>query len=284
VNRTCIAALLLAVPLGMAACRVADSAPELPRQVTSPKPGLTAKTAPARVNPAVVLDADPDWKYAASEIYKNERELDAMEARLVGTGLEKYVLRRGHGPAKRVTLTFDDGPHPAYTPPLLDMLRAKRVKATFFVIGHMADKYPDLVRRIAAEGHEVANHTYSHVTLTKIPPEEVEVEYKANDDVIRRLTGRRARYCRPPGGDHSPEVLRRAAGLGLTTVLWTDDPGDYENPGPDVLFARETKALSPGGIILLHDGSKDTLATLERFIDTARQSGYDFVSLDALRQ
>ncbi|RYG45288.1 polysaccharide deacetylase family protein, partial [bacterium] len=213
----------------------------------------------------------------------DQAELDALEAKIAGTGLEKYVLRRGQGPDKRVSLTFDDGPHPAYTPKLLDILKTAKVKATFFVIGHMAEKYPDLVRRIAADGHEVANHTYSHVTLTKIPPEEVDVEYKADNDVIARLAGKPARYCRPPGGDHNNEVLRRAASLGLTTVLWTDDPGDYDNPGQAVLFDRETKALSPGGIILLHDGSKDTLGTLADFIATARSKGYHFVTLDELK-
>lgn len=249
---------------------------------TPPKPHLK-QTRPARINPAVVLDADPDWKYASSEIYKGKAELDALEARLVGTGLERFVLRRGNPLAKKVALTFDDGPHPAYTPELLDILKQKGVKATFLVIGHMADKYPDLVRRMAAEGHEVGNHTYNHVTLTKLRPEDVDIEYKANNDVIRRLTGKRARYCRPPGGDYNPEVLRRAASLGLTTVLWTDDPGDYYNPGVDVLFERETRTLSNGGIILLHDGSKDTLSTLARFINAARARGYEFVSLDELR-
>lgn len=207
-----------------------------------------------------------------------------LESRLVGTGLNRFVLRRGAGDDKRVALTFDDGPHPAYSPKLLDTLKAKGVKATFFVIGHMADKYPDLVRRMAAEGHEVANHTYSHVTLTKIPGEEIDVEYRANDDAIQRITGKPVRYCRPPGGDHNAEVLRRAGSLGLTTVLWTDDPGDYLDPGDGLLFGRETKALSPGGIILLHDGSKDTLDTLAKFIDTTRAKGYRFVSLDELRK
>jgi len=284
--------LLPLVTLVLAACQppssetgdepipVASDA-QVQEQVT-PKPHLR-KTRPARINPAVILEADPDWKYASSEIYKGKAELDALESRLVGTGLEQFVLRRGNPFEKKVALTFDDGPHPAYTPQLLDTLKEKGVKATFLVIGHMADKYPDLVRRMAAEGHEVGNHTYSHVTLTKLSPELVDVEYKANNDVIRRLTGKRARYCRPPGGDYNPEVLRRAASLGLTTVLWTDDPGDYDNPGAEILFDRETKSLSRGGIILLHDGSKDTLATLARFIDATRAKGYEFVSLDELK-
>lgn len=250
----------------------------------APGKGLPDKTAPARINPAVVLESDPDWKYANTEIYREQHTLDIMESRLFGTGLDRYVLRRGVGRAKRIALTFDDGPHPDYTNKLLDILKAKKVKATFFVIGHMVDKYPDLVRREAQEGHEVANHTYSHVTLTKIPPEEIDVEYQANNDAIRRATGKSPRYCRPPGGDHNVEVLRRAGSLGLTTVLWTDDPGDYLNPADSILFDSETAALSPGGVILLHDGSKSTLDTLGRFIDSARAKGYQFVSLDELRK
>ncbi len=247
-------------------------------------PPLPVSTETARINPAVVLDADPDWKMANTEIYREQHTLDIIGSRLIGLGLDRFVLRRGVGTAKRVSLTFDDGPHSDYTPKLLEVLKANGVKATFFVIGHMADKYPDLVRREAAEGHEVANHTYSHVTLTKIPEEEIDVEYQANDDAIRRITGKSARYCRPPGGDHNSEVLRRAATLGLTTVLWTDDPGDYLNPVDEVLFGSETAALSPGGIVLLHDGSKSTLDTLGRFIDSARARGYRFVSLDELRK
>jgi len=236
----------------------------------------------ARLNPARVRSGDPFWKYARREVYANQPQLDNREAALTADQLEKYVLRRGNRAKKLVALTFDDGPHPNYTPQLLDILRKEQVKATFFVIGHMADRYPGLVKQIAAEGHEIGNHTYSHATLTKLSSDDIETEYKANNDVIHKLTGRRIRYCRPPGGDFNLDVLRSAAAIGLTTVLWTDDPGDYDNPGDQVLLQREVDKLSDGGIVLLHDGSKDTLDTLAAFLEDAKRKGYSFVSLDGL--
>jgi peptidoglycan/xylan/chitin deacetylase (PgdA/CDA1 family) len=270
------------VALVIAGCSLALGADDLTALHQEPRPTPTVRA--ARVNTAAVREGDPDWLYARSEIFRNNAELKAAEVRLAKEGLGAFVLRHGVGPALRVALTFDDGPHPAYTPRLLEILRKKNVKATFLVVGYMAERYPDLVRQIAAEGHAVGNHTYSHATMTKLPPGEASIEYKANNDVIRRLTGKRARYCRPPGGDLDDDVLLAAATLGLTTVLWTDDPGDYDNPGPSVLFQRETQTLHPGGIILLHDGSVDTLNTLGKFIDSVQARGYRFVTLDELRR
>lgn len=255
---------------------------------TSPSPGLPRQRIyhgiRGGLNPARLRTTDPDWKQAKREIYAGQRELDRRLRRLTPGRLERTVMRRGNARRPEIALTFDDGPHPQYTPKLLAILKRRGVPASFFIVGFMGQRYPDLVRAIAAGGHEVANHSYSHVTLNRIPVAEATVEWKATNDVIRRLTGRRARYARPPGGDFDPSTLDAAAELGLTTVLWTDDPGDYANPGADVLFARETAALRPGAIVLLHDGSDDTLATLDAFIGEARRRGLSCVTLDRLRR
>jgi peptidoglycan/xylan/chitin deacetylase (PgdA/CDA1 family) len=198
--------------------------------------------------------------------------------------LDRYVIRRGARKGLKIALTFDDGPHPQFTPKLVEILKSANVPATFFMIGHMADSYPDMVKLAAKNGFEIGNHTYSHVTLTKLTNEEADTEYKATNDILKKLTGKSPRYCRPPGGDFDLNVLEAAFGEGLTTVLWTDDPGDYSNPGDSILLETETAKLSGGGIILLHDGSQDTIDTLAKFIESCKRRGFQFVSLDDLRK
>jgi peptidoglycan/xylan/chitin deacetylase (PgdA/CDA1 family) len=235
----------------------------------------------AKLNPARVKRDDPLWQETQREVYAAQAALD-IASKDLGRERSSHILRHGPRNQKRIALTFDDGPHPSYTPKLLQLLRARRVKATFFVIGFMAEKYPELVRDIALSGHEVGNHSFSHVTLTKISQEDALIEFEAANLAIAKITGRQPRYCRPPGGDFNNAVVDAGALAGLTTVLWTDDPGDYANPGDETLLARLLRKLTPGGIILLHDGSVDTLDVLDDFISAAQEQGYQFVSLDEL--
>jgi peptidoglycan-N-acetylglucosamine deacetylase len=239
--------------------------------------------AAARVNPAKMLNTDPDWIDAAREVSADQARVDAQLRRLSAAKLQQYVLKRGTRRGLKLALTFDDGPHPLFTPKLVQILKDAKVPATFFMIGHMAESYPDMVKLASTNGFEIANHTYSHVTLTKLTDEQVGTEYRATNDILKKLTGKSPRYCRPPGGDFDLNVLESAYGEGLTTVLWTDDPGDYNNPGDSVLLETETTTLSAGGIILLHDGSQDTIDTLAKFIASCKRRGFQFVTLDELR-
>lgn len=237
---------------------------------------------PLRMNPAKVRSDDPNWQEAQREIYIHQSDL-VGRAKKVTAQSSRFLMRRGTRSRKLLALTFDDGPHPAYTRRLLEVLKKEKVKATFFVIGFMSEKNPDLIREISQEGHDIANHSYSHVNLTKIPFTQMMTEYKAANQVIRGLTGKSPKYCRPPGGDFSEAVVDAGAVLGMTTVLWTNDPGDYSNPGQKTLLQREVRKLTSGGIVLLHDGSQDTVDTLATFIGAAKRAGYRFVSLDELR-
>lgn len=250
--------------------------------LTNPQPRAMVapiKLSHKRINAARIRRDDPDWSAAQREVYAEQNTLD----RHFGSStLQRFVIRRGPLHRKQIALTFDDGPHPLYTLALLSVLKEEKTPATFFVVGFMANRYPELIRAIKAGGHEIANHTYSHVTLTKLSPEEAMTEYRATNDVIKRLTGTTPKFCRPPGGDFNDSVLQSSADLGLTTVLWTDDPGDYSNPGDNVLLQREVAALKPGAIVLLHDGSANTMDTLKTFIRTAKAKGYQFVSLSQL--
>jgi peptidoglycan/xylan/chitin deacetylase (PgdA/CDA1 family) len=226
----------------------------------------------AKLNLAKEETKDPLWQTARAEVDKGAEGLPTRLGRLI----------RGPHNAKALLLTFDDGPHASTTLPLLKVLAEEHVPATFFVIGKMAEKRPDLVRAIARAGHTLANHTFSHVTLPNFPLEDQRTEYRANNELIERITGQRMAFCRPPGGDYNSDTLRAAEEEGLTTVLWTDDPGDFANPGDGIVLDRTLKKLSNGGIILLHDGSRNTLDVLRELIHEARERGFEFTTPQAM--
>lgn len=249
----------------------------------APRTNALAPIALAKlVNAAKIRTSDPQWQQAQKEVSENSKLFDKNFVRNDGE-LQAAVLRNGPEGTKKITLTFDDGPHPGYTESLLKILKQEKVPATFFLVGFMAQKSPDLVRQIKAAGFEIGSHTYSHVTLTKLSPEQRLTEYQASINVLNSITGAPVRYFRPPGGDFDPNVIRDASRFGMRTVLWTNDPADYRNPSPNVQLDRMKTHLESGDIILLHDGSKSTLATLSEFIRYARKKGYQFVGLDDLR-
>lgn len=252
-----------------------------PKQVTAKH---AAAVAFARVNPAKMLTTDTEWIDAAREVYADQGRVDQQLRRLSERELDRFVLRRGSRSGLKLALTFDDGPHPQFTPKLVQILKDAKVPATFFMIGHMAETYPDMVKLVFDNGFEIGNHTFSHVTLTKLTDEQADTEYRATNDVLKKITGKNPRFCRPPGGDFDLNVLEAAFGEGLTTVLWTDDPGDYTDPGDKVLIETETAKISAGGIVLLHDGSQDTVDTLASFIASCKRRGFRFVTLDELRK
>jgi len=204
----------------------------------------------------------------------------AQYAREQGFRFNKII--RGDTRRPRIALTFDDGPHPALTLKLLSILRRAHVPATFFVVGRQVERSPALVRLEVAEGHEVGNHTYDHVSLTRIPPALVPYELNACNAAIVKATGAPARFFRPPGGDYNGAVLRAAAANGYITTLWTNDPGDFTKPGAEVILKRALAHLEPGAIILMHDGMPETLQALPAFINEARRRGYVFVTMSEL--
>ncbi|GHF61575.1 peptidoglycan/xylan/chitin deacetylase (PgdA/CDA1 family) [Deinococcus metalli] len=184
------------------------------------------------------------------------------------------LLFKGTPTQRRVALTFDDAPHPLYFPLVLDTLRRAGAHATFFVIGRNAEAYPYFVRDIVQAGHELGNHTYHHVRLPNLSDAQITAELQRTTDLLTRLTGQPVRFFRPPGGEYSARVLKITRNLGLTTVFWTDDPGDFQNPGVETVEARFARNLRPGGIILLHDNAPDGLAALPDLLKVAGEKGY----------
>lgn len=195
---------------------------------------------------------------------QNKRQV----SRLVG-GIQDGLLYMGKKSIPVVALTFDDAPHPMFEPLLLDLLRRGQVHATFFVIGRNAQAYPYFIRDMVAEGHEVANHTYHHVRLPGLPITVAAQELRQTDQVLQGITGQTVRFFRPPGGDYTAATLAAARAQGLTTVFWTDDPADFQNPGNAVLTNRFSRRLDAGGIILLHDNAPQTLEVFGNFLDAA---------------
>lgn len=251
------------------------------KSTRTPEPLKKAQTVtPTKVSKSVRLDQF--WQRAKEEIYKSPEELQAQHTREIRKGQFYSKVMSGDPKVPEVALTFDDGPHPHYTPKILAILKRYNIKATFFVVGEMAQKYPWLIKDEYAAGDLIGNHTYHHVNLTKIPFVEVAIEWQANQDVIKSITGKDMKYCRPPGGDYDRHVINAAMDVGLTTVLWTDDPGDYASPGDKTIEVRTLDRVHNGGIILLHDGIQQTIDVLPQIIETLQRKGYKFVTVDQM--
>lgn len=182
-----------------------------------------------------------------------------------------------------VAMTFDDGPHPRNTPRLLDMLRERNIKATFYVIGRNVDMYPEIVRRIVAEGHEIGNHTYTHRNLTKLSDDSVREELTKTRDAIAKAAGVQPRTMRPPYGAllQSQRTWIHSE-LGYPTILWSVDPRDWQRPGPSVVTSRILSAATPGAIILAHDLHAPTVDAMPATLDGLLRKGYRFVTVSQL--
>ena len=181
--------------------------------------------------------------------------------------------------APKIALTFDDGPSAAWTPALLDGLKERGVKATFFLIGENADKNPEIVKRMAEEGHLIGNHTYHHVELTKVSENEARLELADTSAVIVRITGKEPEYMRPPFGAWQRKLERE---IQMLPVLWTIDPLDWTTENQDEIVNKVVTEAEENDIILLHDCYKSSIEAGLRIIDILQEEGFVFVTVDEL--
>lgn len=191
---------------------------------------------------------------------------------------------------KVVALTFDDGPYPPYTEQVLDVLKEYHVPATFFVVGQNVEKYPELVKRIADEGHQIGNHTYHHIDLLKANRKVIAEEIDNTSKAILSAAGISPRLMRPPHGFRDPVVMEMMAERNLKVVEWSVMSRDWTNPGVDAIVERTVKKVKNGSIILLHDGDGITsqasriqsVEAARRIIQILSAQGYKFVTVDEI--
>lgn len=199
----------------------------------------------------------------------------------------KQIQQTSDSPKKRIALTFDDGPSKRYTAKILDILKAQNVKATFFVVGENVQKYPELLSREIAEGHEIGNHTYSHCHLQRIDAGTLSGELDKAGKILMQVGGYKARLFRPPEGVVNNAVKTAAEGSGYSLVLWTIDTRDWAHNTPERIISTITKNASDGDIILFHDfvvGESPTPEVLEVIIPKLREMGFEFVTVSELSQ
>jgi peptidoglycan/xylan/chitin deacetylase (PgdA/CDA1 family) len=182
-----------------------------------------------------------------------------------------------------IALTFDDGPNATLTPKLLDLLAARQLKATFFVVGQNAAEYPEILKRAVREGHEIASHSWSHPNLGKMSDEGVRRELQKTDDAIVAAIGKRPTLMRPPYGSITATQKRWIYDeFGYRIIIWDVDPLDWKRPGPSVVTARILKETKAGSIILVHDIHAPTIEAMPATLDQLVKKGFKSVTVTEL--
>ncbi|MCA1032620.1 delta-lactam-biosynthetic de-N-acetylase [Bacillus timonensis] len=218
---------------------------------------------------------------------KSKNEEPASAGKELDELLGKYgSFYMGDIEKKEIYLTFDNGYENGYTGQVLDVLKKKKVPATFFVTGHYLNDQPDLVKRMVKEGHIVGNHSWYHPDLTKVSDERLRKELDSVSEEIERLTGEKGGiYLRPPRGVFSERTLALSDKLGYVNVFWSLAFVDWHinnQKGWEYAYNNIMKQIHPGCILLLHTVSKDNAEALEKAIEDLEKRGYTFKSLDHL--
>ena len=200
------------------------------------------------------------------DIHVSDGETDATE--------EKAGLSE-----RKIAITFDDGPHPVYTKKLLDGLKERDVKATFFVLGQNAEKYPEIIERMKEEGHIIGNHTYSHIQLRSGNRSQFRDELVLTNETISGITGEEVQYVRPPYGTWDKKLEEE---LNMFPVLWNVDPNDWCTGNADKVTKRIVGKARENGIILLHDCYQSSVDAALSSIDILAEKGYEFVTVEEI--
>ncbi len=189
------------------------------------------------------------------------------------------ILQQENRDRRRICLSFDDGPDPRYTPQLLDGLAKRGVKASFFLTGKNAEKYPDLVKRLHEEGHLIGNHTYSHMQLTRNNRESFKQELIRTNRIIEEITGEEVVYVRPPYGCWDKSFEEE---LNMFPVLWNIDPLDWSCKDASNIVKRVVSRAKDNAIILMHDEYPSTVTAALQIVDRLQEEGYEFVTVEEI--
>jgi len=207
----------------------------------------------------------------------------------------------GDSRSHKIALTFDDGPKPEHSTKILDILNTYGIKASFFVVGKEAKTYPDMIVRMHEAGHEICNHTYSHERLDSLTDQQLDLEFLSTNQIVKQITGQEMKYFRPPGGRFNLLILEKLTKYHLQPIMWNVNGGDfvpsismdnegnlqkdadgYKIKGSQDVYEEIIRTLRGGSIILLHNGSSQTIEILPKLITYLRQQGYTFVTISQL--
>ena len=213
--------------------------------------------------------------------------LGATRLDIFGAGNSNIVFYKSRKPTKKIALSFDDGPHPRYTERILEILDQYSIKATFFAIGVNIQNYPEPLRKVAAAGHEIGNHSFSHSVCNPNKVYNLAEEMQKCDSLIFETTGQKPKLFRPPCGIYDDKIINAAEELGYSVVLWSVDTLDWKGTEPCEIANTVEREIDGGEIILMHDytsGKNTTCAALELIIPQLLAKGYEFVKVSELLQ
>lgn len=205
------------------------------------------------------------------------------------TDYESIIIKRGRNDEKLIALTFDDGPDEDFTPQILDVLKKYDVKATFFVMGQKVGWNPEIVKRENEEGHEIGNHTFTHINVSKRGYAEIEKEITQTQEIVKQTIGEEPKIFRPPYRAISKNMCSIVKDKDMNIILWSNlDPRDWSNPGVYYICDTIVSKVQNGSIILLHDynsvrnSKSQTIQALDVFIPQLQAKGYKFVTISEL--
>jgi len=223
-----------------------------------------------------------------------EREIRGFPKREMVDLISKYpdlFIASGGSDEKKVALTFDDGPDDIYTPQILDILKEKKVKATFFVIGKRAEGYSDVMERIIKENHLAGNHTWSHPNIMKLPFEKTKEEILKTEELLERYYcdyDKRPKLFRSPYGSIDPTRVELIGNMGFKIIAWNVDSLDWKGLSAAEVKTNILENVTKGSIILQHSAGGEgedlsgTVEALPKIIDVLKKEGYKFVTIDEI--
>lgn len=215
---------------------------------------------------SIVMSGSAFYEAHCGDVGKDESVVSAVDQ---GGVMEK----------PKIAITFDDGPDPIYTEQLLDGLKARGAKASFFLMGKQAEAYPELVLRMKEEGHLIGNHTYSHLQFEDDDKEAFKAEVKKTNELLYQITGQEIQYVRPPYGSWDKSFESE---LMMIPVLWTIDPEDWRSDNVAEIVRRVTDKAEENAIILMHDEYETSVEAALEIVDILQKRGYEFVTVEEL--